>query len=711
MANVNGTEISLEPTGGMRAEAQRYRDWKADGQQGGTDVAATRASQILSGDELSPDTVITMAAWFARHEVDKQGEGFSPDEDGYPSPGRVAWAAWGGDPGQSWATAKADRIKALQDRAMDPVIDQMVRSEPVTLTRAEHIAEEDRTLEFPFSSEYPVARYFGNEILSHKAEAVDLTRLNDGAPLLFNHDPDKLIGVVERAWIDEESKRGYARVRMSRNPFAQEVMQDVQDGVLRNVSFGYAINDMQQRGDDFIVTRWSAHELSLVSIPADPTIGLGRSLDAHIAAQPHSTVPPSTDMEDTTDLMAVRAEAAAEAAKAERTRISGITAITEKHGMADLGRQLIESGRSLDEARAAVLDQLGAKAHPVSETAGDIGLSHKEVREFSFQRAINALANPGDRKLQEAAAFERECSEAAATRAGKTAQGIMVPSDVLRRDLTVGAASGAGDLVGVDFRPGSFIELLRNRSALAGLGVTSLTGLTGPVAIPRQTGAATAYWLSESGAPTESQQSVDQVNLTPKTVGAFTDYSRRLMLQASIDVEQMIRRDLATVLALELDRAGLYGLGSSSQPLGIKLTTGINTVDFAANTPTYAEVVDMESQIAADNADIGAMAYLMNASMRGAMKTKDKGTDTGNYLFEPGGTVNGYNAVVSNQVAANDVFFAVWNQLIMGMWSGLDLTVDPYGQATSGTVRVIALQDVDYAVRHPESFCRGNNTL
>jgi HK97 family phage major capsid protein len=287
----------------------------------------------------------------------------------------------------------------------------------------------------------------------------------------------------------------------------------------------------------------------------------------------------------------------------------------------------------------------------------------------------------------------------------------MVPSEVLRRDLTVGTASGAGDLVGTDFRPGSFIELLRNRSALAGLGVTSLTGLTGNVAIPRQTAAATAYWVAESGSPTESQQTVDQVNLSPKTVGAFTDYSRRLMLQASIDVEQMIRQDLATVLALEIDRVGLYGLGNTSQPLGIKLTTGINTENFGAATPTYTEVVSMESKIAADNADIGAMAYLMNATMRGNLKTKDKGTDTGAYVFEPGGTVNGYSAVVSNQVESGDIFFAVWSQLIMAMWSGLDLTVDPYTHSTSGTVRVVALQDVDFAVRHPEGFCRGNDTL
>jgi len=577
------------------------------------------------------------------------------------------------------------------------------------------VSDDERSIEFPFSSEFPVARYFGNEVLQHDDRSVDLSRLNDSAPLLFNHDPDKVIGVVERAWIDGQKKRGYATVKFSRNAFAQEVLADVRDGVLRNVSFGYAINEMEQRGSgDFVATSWAPYEICVVSIPADPTVGMGRSLETDPAAPAASPTPetePEVPMENTPDISAVRAEAAAEAAKAERARISGITALTEKHGMSDLGRQLIEGGRSLDEARAAVLDKLGAKVEPVSEKATDIGMSEKEVREFSFQRAINALANPNDRKLWEAAAFERECSEAASTKAGKTAQGIMVPNEVLRRDLTVGSASAAGDLVGTDFRPGSFIELLRNRSALAGLGVTSLTGLSGNVAIPRQTGAATAYWVAESGAPTESNQTVDQVNLSPKTVGAFTDYSRKLMLQSSIDVEQMIRQDLATVLALEIDRVGLYGLGNSNQPLGVKLTTGINTKDFAANTPTYAEVVEMESLIAADNADIGAMAYLMNASMRGALKTKDKGTDTGAYVFEPGGTVNGYNAVVSNQVASNDLFFAVWSQLIMAMWSGLDLTVDPYTHSTSGTVRVVALQDVDFGVRHPESFCRGNNTL
>jgi HK97 family phage major capsid protein/HK97 family phage prohead protease len=875
MATIEGQEIDLMPTEGMKEEAQRYRDWKAEGRNGGTEVAATRAGQILGGDELSADTVITMAAWFARHEVDKQGEGFSPGEDGYPSPGRVAWAAWGGDAGQEWATSKADRIKALQERSavdlerpypnehaarltdpeqydslrrendaggsgidfiygikagkseiqairfrssqftpaearawlaehdFDPIMFEEAtgdgeadRAAPGELSegdfvqwdssggtargRIEHVMREgtlgvpdtefsidasaedpaaliriysegdegweatetlvghkfstltkiaalrsltgkyqraeltsfdeveERTFEFPFSSEYPVARYFGNEILSHEIKAADLSRLNDGAPLLFNHNPDRVIGVVERAYIDGNKRRGYARVRFSRNPFAQEILSDVKDGILRNVSFGYSIDKMEERGSgDFVATAWSPFEISITPIPADPGVGLGRSLEDDIAASAAPTPDPIPSMENTTpDLAVVRAEAA----EAERARISDISALCDKHGMADLGRQLIESGRSIDEARAAVLDKLDIHQEPVIMTAAEIGLNEKESRNFSFLRAINYLANPTDRAAREAAAFEIEASDAAAAKLGRQSRGITIPQDVLRRDLNVGAATAGGNLVATELDAGSFIDLLRNASALDQAGATVLTGLTGNVAIPRQSGAATAYWVAESGAPTESQQTVDQVSLTPRTVAAYTDYSRRLMIQSSIDVENMVRNDLARVIALKIDYAGLYGTGSSSEPLGLKNTTGIGTEDFAADTPTFAEVVALESDVATANALAGNPVYLMNAAMRGGLKTKAKDAGSGLFVME-GNEVNGYRGVLSNQVASGDLWFGNFADLIIGYFSGLDIMVDPYTNSTSGTVRVVAMQDCDIAVRHPESFSRGNNTL
>ena len=576
---------------------------------------------------------------------------------------------------------------------------------------------EERTMEFSFSSEYPVQRYFGNEVLSHDRGAVDLSRLADGAPLLFNHDTSRVVGVVERAWLDGDKKRGMVSVKFSRNAFAQEVMADVADGVLRNVSVGYSINQMEERSGDFVATSWSPYEVSIVGVPADPTIGIGRKLEADGAATAATqTQPLNPPMEDTSlDLEAVRAQAAAD----ERSRVASITALCREHKADDLAQGLIERGASEADAMKDVLAAIGkrsAKQHAAPAAAvqpiggsADIGMSASEVRSFSFQRAINALANPNNREAWEAAAFERECSEAAQQRNGKPSQGIMVPSDVLRgqRDLVVGTSTAGGNLVSTDLRTGDFIDLLRNRLALANVGATVLNGLQGNVSIPRQTSAASAFWVGENAAPTESQQAFDQISMTPKTIGAFVDYSRKLLLQGSIDVESMIRNDLARVLSLEIDRAGIYGTGSTNQPLGLTNTTGIGSQTITG-TGTFAQYVEMETKVAVANADVASMYYIINATSRGALKTTEKsaGGTVGNFALMDD-TLNGYPVVVTNQLGTNDCLFGDFSQMILGLWSGLDLKVDDITGATAGTVRVIALQDLDFAVKQPGAFVFG----
>jgi HK97 family phage major capsid protein/HK97 family phage prohead protease len=811
------------PTEGMREEAQRYRDWKEDGRDGGTEVAARRATQILSGNELSDDTIVEMSAWFARHEVDKKAEGFSPGEEGYPSPGRVAWAAWGGDAGKAFS----DRTVESMDRSIDEEtraepdglkvgdfvrwsssggsaqgkITRIVRdgqidvpdSEVVingeeddpaaliqiyregddgweqtdvyvghrfsTLTKIEAlrameltsevpdvVAEEsskkelsrdlegtkfkrveatsfnmvdERSMEFPFSSEYPVARYFGNEILSHGMESANLSRLNDGAPLLYNHDPDRMIGVVERAWVDGEKKRGYAKVRFSRNKFAQEVLQDVRDGILRGVSFGYSIDKMEEREDGLVATNWSPYEVSLAVIPADPTVGVGRSLeiddsdlnveverslqdaDPDTAASTASPVNTVTEVMEstTTDVEVIRSEAV----EAERNRIASINKLGERYNLSDLARELISGGQSVDEARAAVLEKIGTQPVEHSITANDIGLSDKETRSFSFVKALNYLSNQGDAQARRDAAFEIEVGEAAAKQYERSSNGIVIPNEVLRRDLVVGTPTAGGDLVDDVLLAGSFIDLLRNRLSIAQAGATMLTGLQGNVSIPRLTSSATAYWVGENAAPSESQQAIDQVNMTPKTVGAFVDYSRRLLLQSSIDVEGMVRNDLARVIALEIDRAAIYGTGSSNQPQGLTNVSGIGS-ETLTGTGTFTEYIAMETDVAAANADAGALRYIVNATTRGGLKGTKKDAGSGAFVFADN-EINGYPVIVSNQLASNDALFGDFSMFIMGMWSGLDLTVDPYAGATAGTVRVIALQDVDFAVKQPSAFC------
>ena len=593
------------------------------------------------------------------------------------------------------------------------------------------VEKEDRTIEFPFSSELPVERYFGNEVLEHSREAANLKRLNDGAPFLWNHNPDQVLGVVERAYIDEKKKRGYAKVRFSEEEFADSKFRDVKNKILRNISFGYVINKAEEIDNSIVARDWEAFEVSLVSIPADNSIGISRSInnknevnhmqnndkkdnileEAYVSASSDAlptklTLKNMTTNEKEIDL--VRSEDAVnKALKSDRARFDQIRKTGKKYDMNDLADEYIRDGRSVQEFNQAVMDQWNPEKITPKPQDAEIGLNETEARSFSFIRALNYLANPGDRAAREAAAFEIEASNAAAKKAGRVSRGITVPYDVMRRDLKTSPATQGGNLVQTDLDAANFIDLLRNSSALDQAGATTLTGLQGNIAIPRQSGAASAYWVAEGGAPTESQQAIQQVSMVPRTCGAFTDISRKLLIQSSLDVETMVRNDIAKVIALEIDRAALYGTGSSNEPLGLHNTSGIGTESITANNPTFAQVVNMESDVAAANALMGNLAYITGATIRGAMKVKAKDSGSGLFLWDGNNTVNGYNAYMSNQVEAGDLWFGNWSDCIIGYWSSLDLLVDPYTHSTSGTIRITALQDVDVAFRHAASFSLG----
>lgn len=588
------------------------------------------------------------------------------------------------------------------------------------------VDQDSRTVEISFSSEAPVDRYFGTEILSHDAGSPDFSRIEAGAcPLLFNHDPDKLIGTVEGAWIQD--KKGYAKIRFSESEDGEEKLKQLQEGVLKNVSFGYMIKEIDQMPEQngkpitFIAKDWEVFEISCVSVPADYSIGYGRDDEKletevkvnKIGEEKRETIKMSDKEKEIqpVDVKVVRGEAIAE----ERARISAISALGDKYKMKDLARQLIEGDKSVLEAREAIMEKVMGEQKPITGTETDIGLSTKEKESFSFVRAINALSNPNNQKMQEAAKYEFEVSEAAAKKAGKSSRGVYIPNEVLRhskRDLVVGTASAGGNLVPTNLVSGSFIDLLRNRLVLADAGMTVLSGLSGNVAIPKQTGGATAYMVAENAAPTESAPTFGQVTMSPKTLAAYVDFSRKLTVQSSLDIENMVRGDLIKVAGLYIDYLGLYGSGSSNQPSGVKVTSGVNAVNFGAAAPTYAEIVNMETLISSDNADVATMAYLVNAAGRGVLKGVDKASGAAQFVWEPGNTVNGYRALVSNQVATPsdpDYWLGNWSDLVLGLFGGLDLLADPYTGSKEGTVRVTIFQELDFAVRHAESFCYGNN--
>ena len=587
------------------------------------------------------------------------------------------------------------------------------------------VDEEARTATLAFSSEAPVERYWGIEILDHSTKSMRVGRLASGGPLLMDHDTRDHVGVIESVQISAD-RVARAVVRFGRSARAEEVFRDVVDGIRRNVSVGYVIHEARLEGEQngvqaFRVTDWEPYEISLVAVPADASVGVGRSAEPVIS---------SLETTMNTDTLAPTADnSAAMGADQERKRSTEILAIAKQYagrGLDELAAKAIQAGMSVDQFRAGAMDKLASAPKPTAE----IGMNEQEQKRYSLLRALNFLANPNDRRAREAASFELECSQAAADVRGKASQGLLIPFDILsrsllQRDLNVGTATAGGNLVATNLLSASFIDLLRNAMVIDGLGTQMLTGLVGNIAIPGQSGAATAYWVTEGNAPTESQQTIRQVAMSPKTVGAYTDISRKLILQESIGVEAFVQRDLATVLGLAIQSVAIQG-GGTNEPVGILATAGIGDVAGGTNgaAPNWANIVELETDVSVANADVGTLAYLTNARVRGRLKTTyEDGPGSGVRVWQNGDTpLNGYRAAVTNAVPSNltkgtasgicsAIIFGNFADLMIGIWGGLDLTVDPYSNSTSGTVRVVALQDVDVAVRNAVSFSAMRDAL
>ena len=591
------------------------------------------------------------------------------------------------------------------------------RSFPIEQTS---ISEESRTVNLAFSSEEEYVRANGGEILDHNPESVLLDRMLDGAPVLVDHDPTDHVGVVEKVAIDND-KVGRAQVRFGRSARATEIFEDIVDGIRRSVSVGYKVLETQIEreaiGDDpgsYRVTKWQPIEVSLVSIPADATVGVGRNTQHE-------------DTKVTEEKVEVKAEEVVEAPKveaapipsidvdherevaiaAERKRVADISALGEKASHAELAQEFIKNGGTVADFNAAIVARI-AEDKPVVKTENEVGLSDKETRSFSFVRAIRAMANPGDRAAQEAASFEREVSDAAQQRYGKEARGFMVPNEVLTRATKQNTVDDA-DLVAEDHLGGSFIELLRNKLVVNSMGIRHLTGLRGDIDIPSQESATTAYWVAEDAAPTASVAGFGSRKASPKTVAAYTDMSRRIMIQSDPSIEALVRSDLAFTMAAAVDKAAIEGDGQSNSPVGVASTVGISTM--AGADITWGDFIDMQTALSSENADLGSLAYLMNPIEAGTAKQTVRADGEGLMLMAINPTsVAGYPAYVTNQITAGTWIFGNWADLIMCSWSGLDLMVDPYSLSTTGAVRTTAFHDVDFIVRHPESFCLATTT-
>lgn len=632
---------------------------------------------------------------------------------------------------------------------------------------------ESRTYQISFSSEDPFYRWWldGHEVLGHEDGEVDMEWMASGrAPLLQDHrnSLDAQIGVIERAWIQD--RRGMAKVRLARTEAGDRAKVLIDDGIVSAVSVGYIVERVElvatdtDGGDTYRVTRWKPREASLVSVPADTTVGVGRADDDRptyplvIARStgmsgPTSTAPTGAPTDD-----AETARRQAMLAFAKRFDDPGDpeSGVLPFSGTA-IAAEVMASGGDLNALQARInadytawsnasnaqSDQYARRTAPARLTPE---WSDRRVLQdgFSFQRAIVIGAGMVGNAIEEAPPEMKDGPERSLlTISTKSRDRVRIPYEVLdvpdaviarylqrqqQRALVVDTGSNAANLVGIDHMGGSFIDLLRNMSAVMPQ-ATLLGDLQGDADVPRQTGAASASWLDENTTETPmSDPQFDQLALSPKELGIRTRFSRKTLIQSSPDVEMLLRMDFAEVAALAIDAAALDGPGGLS-PTGVMRTPDVNTLAFGgdANTggaPSWTNMVSVIEKVLGQNAVVidPSMAmpsdacFVSNSAVWKTLKVTPKVDGEPEYILGEDGRVCGFAFKLSNQAPRNvakgnsdanlsKLLFGRIRDIIIGLWSGLDLLPDPYSRAAFREIELHAWQDVDTAVRRPQSFC------
>jgi HK97 family phage major capsid protein len=640
-----------------------------------------------------------------------------------------------------------------------------------TATIEHRAASSDGLVEIAISSETPYERWFGIEILSHAPDAVDLTRLGDGRhPLLLNHCTEDQIGVIASTTLGvDRVLRG--KCKFSRSELGQEILQDVQDEIRTLVSVGYFIDEIEEvsvtetpdvtgmpqfsytpirkmtgdefaqemrtkHGDNFyrsglaaardadetpptfLVTRWTPFEASIVPVPADVTVGVGRS--AGVDTTPPAAPAPKIIVITQEKSIMENQKTPAELDIMRRDAIADLAEQYAKYIKPEDAKTAIRGGMSVDAFKEMIMERMASKHTDTSEL--QIGMTPKEVKRYSLGRALVAAAT-GDWTQ---AGIELECSRAVASIMGRSPEGFFVPFEVMNRDFNVGTASEAGNFVPTSMRQDMYVDALRNAMSFGKLGVTYLSGLTTNVDLPRKATVAALGMVTEIGSASESGPTSAKATLSPKRISAYVQVSKQALIQSALALENLIRDDLVMGAAVLLENQSINGAGTGAEIKGIRNVSGIGTVVAGSNglAPAWSHFVDLESAVANANAEPDRFSgYLTNTKVRGKLKQTQFATNLP-FIWQNGDMpLNGYRAVVSNNVPSNltkgtsttvcsaSVFGADWSMGVIGLFGAPDVTVDPYSLAATGQVQITLSQFADFQIRQPAAFAKVDDLL
>jgi HK97 family phage major capsid protein len=643
--------------------------------------------------------------------------------------------------------------------------------------RSPKVDVEKREITFSLSSEYPVERDFGYEILSHERGAVDASRIKQGAvPLLLNHDPNDQIGCVVSYAI--RGSKLFVTAKVSSSDEATQILKDVNDGVRGAASVRYSINEVKKLRDDeanqyldgddeeedeeeeddiqdidaalttgdvdncftpdrslptYLVSKWSIIEASLVSIPADPTVGAGRTEELfEVRGLEEPSEERKVIIDETMSAEASKPEINVESLRSEEmSRMRDIQAYGSRFGASTEAESFIKEGKSVAEFQRFILENKIKDSQPIATVVDPTReMPAKDQKRYSIVRAINALVNNKGLDGVEAEVHE-ELLRARAVSGIHGASGVLIPDFALagkKRDMQVATPTLGGVTLQTTVEP-SYIDYLYPFTAVLKSGARYLPGLVGNLLIPRQTGAASTNWVAEIAAATESDPALGSVSLSPKRLTAWTNFSKQLLYQSSVAIEELIRKDLVTQMAVSIDYGALYGTGANNQPLGLfnySANASVSslpynygqlapTVGFGSGYPTYVEVLDFAANIESGNFPLDeAGGWIMHPQTEAAFRTYPQNQTASGpsgslfpvFMASPEGKMNGFQIRKSTQVTNGAVIFGAWDQLMIGQWGpGVELLADVFTLAQNAEVRLIANQFVDIEARYANAFC------
>ena len=633
--------------------------------------------------------------------------------------------------------------------------------------------------EIAFSSEQPYQRQFWDEqnqemvvldeILVHTPEAVDLSRLNNNAPLLFNHNFDNHIGVVCNARIDADNV-GRALVKFSKHgTMANDIRNKVIEGTMEKISVGYDIKEyhIDYAKGQLIVSKWIPHEISWVSVPADDTVGLNRSLNTitvNLEAKRDMT------KEQIEEIKEEQESAQVEETPVEENKESEVEETQERQVEENEENENLEDGKdaehpeSVDDDSSTVREEEikeEREAAPVEEEkieevaerseedeleireiARELNIDDEELKralavkdmtpEAFRTKALNNITNAQrnneqikDSKMEKTfdlnnvirslvdgdvlGANEAEYSAMAATatmQRGRAARGgsVFVPAAAMR---AAAAGNTKADLTAITdekLMTESYIEMLMPESVLGRLGVTVYSGLNSPTAIPKMTKSSV-----------DAFGFVDENGAAPESKAEFANVKlspktfaggnpiSRQSLKTVPGIASLITDHINKAVRIKLEQLILSDKDNERGPAGLVK----QLVDANRVTKKAAfSYKDFLKEIAALT-DAGVPAQAIKFAMSGATAAELESTlkDNGvsGYIIE-NGKLAGYEVITSGVIPADHIVLGDFSGITIGEWGGLELDIDDTTYRAQSAIVPRIWVDLDYVVTQPEAL-------